>query len=124
MISFFNDVDVASDADWIPAAQFLATRGFFGSYKALPGDLLFRAVAEVWARAFRDLCHGSLDIDAIARAVYIAEKPADPERITETRFARLMAGNSSNTTDGGDRGSPLTRGDALRILYAALAKRT
>jgi hypothetical protein len=52
MISFFNDFDMsAGEASWVPAIQFLGTRGFFGSYDARPQDPLTAEVAAVWLEA-------------------------------------------------------------------------
>jgi hypothetical protein len=38
MISFFNDVDMASPEPWLPAVQFAGARGQFSGYDALPPD--------------------------------------------------------------------------------------
>jgi hypothetical protein len=38
MISFFNDVDMASREPWLPAVQFAGARGQFAGYDALPAD--------------------------------------------------------------------------------------
>jgi hypothetical protein len=40
MISFFNDVEVLEPHPWIPAFQFLGTRGFFTNYDARPNACL------------------------------------------------------------------------------------
>lgn len=50
MVAFFNDVEVADlGADWVPAVQFLATRGFFTSYDARPNEALDAETSTFWA---------------------------------------------------------------------------
>ncbi|WP_233204176.1 FAD-dependent oxidoreductase [Halegenticoccus soli] len=49
MCSFFNECDMGTDADWVPAVQFLGAKGFFDSYDARPGDPLSKPVARAWA---------------------------------------------------------------------------
>ena len=48
MISFFNDVDMASAEPWLPAVQFLAARGFFGDYDAAPLAPVDAMTASKW----------------------------------------------------------------------------
>lgn len=48
MISFFNDIDVASDDPAVPAALFLATKGFFPTYDAALAQPLDAASAQAW----------------------------------------------------------------------------
>lgn len=48
MVAFFNDVDVASDTPWVPAAQYLATLGFFDNFDARPSEPL-GAAADQWS---------------------------------------------------------------------------
>ncbi len=50
MISFFNDVDMASPEPWLPAVQFLAARGFFPDYDAAPSAPLDDVTARNWQR--------------------------------------------------------------------------
>jgi hypothetical protein len=40
LISFFNDHGVGTKAEWVPAVQFLATKGFFSDYDAKAGEPL------------------------------------------------------------------------------------
>ena len=154
MVSFFNDFDMATTAPWVPAVQYLGTRGFFADYDARPDDPLSDAVAEVWARACGELLAGppgGADADraamATARAVHRASAA---ERLSEhgdgdqgaapidrARFVTLLtaaaryrdldlaesqlatAGSTSRDT-GGDDSGPLMRGEACRMVFAAL----
>lgn len=50
MISFFNDGDMADSIPWMPAFQFLGTRGFFPTYDARPEEVLDPAAAAAWQR--------------------------------------------------------------------------
>jgi hypothetical protein len=48
MISFFNDMDMASNEAWVPAMQLLGARGFFDSFDARPEDPVDEATAQEW----------------------------------------------------------------------------
>jgi hypothetical protein len=50
MITFFNDVDMACSEPWMPAVQFLGTRGFFHSYDARPDAPLELVERARWAQ--------------------------------------------------------------------------
>lgn len=71
MISFFNDVDVISDAPKVAAAQYFGTKGFFASYEAKLDAPLTEAVAAVWAKNFETP-------QKRAEAVHIAETQESP----------------------------------------------
>ena len=71
MISFFNDLDVASDDPRIPAAQYYATQGFFADYNARLDEPLKTATAVAWAQSFDDA-------QKRAAAVAAAEKSDSP----------------------------------------------
>ena len=60
-ISFFNDIDVAGPESWIPALQFLGTKGFFPSYDAKPEKDLDAATARTWTKGAVELLNGDLD---------------------------------------------------------------
>ena len=48
MLSFFNDFDMATELSWVPAVQYLGTKGYFSSYDARPDDISTEAEAEGW----------------------------------------------------------------------------
>lgn len=50
MISFFNELDMASPEPWVRAVQLLGVRGFFDSYDARPRDPVDDATAQQWGR--------------------------------------------------------------------------
>ena len=50
MITFFNDVDMATRGDWVPAVQFFGARGFFDSYDAAPHQPCDAAILARWAK--------------------------------------------------------------------------
>lgn len=69
MLSFFNDVDVASDDQRVAAAQYFATKGFFADYDAKLDQPLTQAVKAVWDRGFVMLEAGILDEAILAKQV-------------------------------------------------------
>lgn len=54
LVSFFNDLRVDAKDPRVPAAEYLATKGFFADYNARLDEPLKRATAEVWAKPFDD----------------------------------------------------------------------
>jgi hypothetical protein len=50
MLTFFNEFDMGTDEPWVPAVQYLGTRGLFTSYDARPLDPLDQATAAEWSR--------------------------------------------------------------------------
>lgn len=70
MVSFFNDVDVASGRFWTPAVEFFGTKGFFRSYDARADAPLTMDVAVCWATVFGKLANGEVfDSDSAARSL-------------------------------------------------------
>ncbi len=53
MLTFFNDCDMARREPWVPAIQYLGTRGYFASYDARPAELLGEDEAVRWAQLAR-----------------------------------------------------------------------
>jgi hypothetical protein len=78
MVSFFNDVTVDDPAEWVPAVQYFATKGFFCNYNARPAEPLTEAVREAWLAGFEKLQKGTLDPMQLARAVHTAEAKESP----------------------------------------------
>lgn len=78
MISFFNDLAVASADPRVPAAQYFGTKGFFVSYDAKLDEPLTEAVRAVWETGFDDLKKGTLDPMQLAKAVHAAEAQESP----------------------------------------------
>ena len=50
MITFFNDLDMATPGDWVPALQYFGARGFFESYDAAPHRPCDAATLARWAK--------------------------------------------------------------------------
>lgn len=90
MISFFNDVDVASNDPRVAAAQYFATKGFFASYDAKLDEPLTESVKAAWDKGFAELQNGTLEPMQLAKAVLEAEANAAPTTQT-TRGAVLSA---------------------------------
>ncbi len=78
MISFFNDVDVTSEAPQVAAAQYFGTKGFFASYDAKLDQPLTEAVKAAWEKGLAELRNGTLEPIQLARAVQEAEAQESP----------------------------------------------
>ncbi len=83
MVSFFNDLDVASNDPRIAAAQYFSTKGFFTDYNARLDEPLKTATQEVWMQKFDDPRKR-------ANAVAAAEKSDSPPS-GKTRGEVLMS---------------------------------
>ena len=90
MISFFNDVDVTSEAPEVAAAQFFGTKGFLASYDAKLDQPLTEAVKAAWEKGLTELRNGTLEPMQLAKAVQEAEANATPPT-NATRGAVLSA---------------------------------
>ncbi|MFO7937821.1 MAG: FAD-dependent oxidoreductase [Kiritimatiellia bacterium] len=74
MVSFFNDVDVASDDSKIVAAQYFGTRGFFADYNARLNEPLAESVAKLWREGFEAIQRKQLNPHQLAAEIHIAEQ--------------------------------------------------
>ncbi|WP_043589237.1 FAD-dependent oxidoreductase [Geminisphaera colitermitum] len=143
MISFFNDVDPVSAEPWIPAVQYLGTKGFFATYDAYPHEPLTSATADCWAKAFAALltCDTPDDASLAASAAHSlpANEPTKPSATataivasTLGEFAsKLRTALSNNNLDtepleaarralGLRCEEPLPRSAACQLIYETL----
>lgn len=79
MLSFFNDVDVASDDPRVAAAQYFATKGFFADYNARLAEPLKESTRKVWDEGLAVLRKGSLKPMELLKRVKAAEADDSPE---------------------------------------------
>jgi hypothetical protein len=128
MLTFFNEFDMATDAPWVPAVQYLGTKGFFSSYFARPDDPLTETVAVVWAKAVGGILEKSHDAAECGRRVAEAEKDRGTA-VTGSRFRALLQREldyreselkieSAPDADG----VVFTRGSACTMVYRLLAQ--
>lgn len=89
MLSFFNDVDVASNDQRVAAAQYFATKGFFADYDAKLDDPLTVAVKAVWQQNFDD---PQKRAEAVANAEKASSTPTGQTRgeVLRVMFESLM----------------------------------
>lgn len=73
MLSFFNEFDMAAEAPWVPAMQFLGTKGLFASYDARPDVPADETTAREWLRrsgAPPSLLSGGISRGELAQRIY------------------------------------------------------
>jgi hypothetical protein len=84
MLSFFNDVDVASDDPRVAAAQYFATMGFFADYNARLDEPLTEDVRAAWGKGLTAMREGTLKpmelIQVVREAEAAASKPMERTR--------------------------------------------
>lgn len=121
MLSFFNDFDMATDASWVPAVQYLGTKGFFSTYDAGPEAPLTKKIARIWVRVTRFLRNG-IAYDAMEQAQdlhQIAEE--DSDALTTKQFLSLLDPHPELTTSLNDLDlhpdAIITRGKTCRLIY-------
>jgi hypothetical protein len=93
MVTFFNDVDVASNDPRVAAAQYFGTKGFFAGYDARLDEPLTEAVRGAWLDGFEKLKQVTLDAAKLAAAVQAAESQDSPatEELRGEALQRLFA---------------------------------
>ncbi|MBI3974274.1 MAG: FAD-dependent oxidoreductase [Chloroflexi bacterium] len=135
MLSFVNEFDMAADAPWVPAVQYLGTKGFFPSYDARPLDPLDSITAIHWARSACDVLQGQGNAGERARHLLRALRapvPSPGEPTTVWQFRELLAGElryrdqdvatlQRRAPVGLTDDAALTRGDACRLVVALIA---
>lgn len=89
MISFFNDIDLGSEEAWVPAVEFLGTKGFFRTYDARAGEPLTVEVARCWASTFAKLA-GDRPIDATVETGRLPANDLGSDGVTVAEFSSLL----------------------------------
>lgn len=112
MVSFFNHLDISADEDWIAAAQYFGTKGFFPDYTADPATSILEAEAKIWAEGFRQLRDGALKADQLASKVQESRR-ASGAAISRRQFAKLIGATT-------DSQAQLTRKSALLLMWKQL----
>jgi hypothetical protein len=125
MVSFFNEFDMGTEESWVPAVQYLGTKGLFSGYDARPEEPLGESTATHWAEIASQLREDRLDNPtAIAREV---PTPEAGEPVTESEFVDLLRAHCLDSTREDDsttsklaqfEGSDvyITRGHASQLL--------
>lgn len=127
MISFFNDMEGREYSSWYPAIQYLGTKGFFGSYLALPNEKLTVEIAEEWLNHFdkwinmktinstqtkkilkAEQCKSNRFVNAKDFMFSLGEAIGDPKKISDLNVKLKI-----------HTGSFITRGDACRLIFEA-----
>ncbi|MBN8420687.1 MAG: FAD-dependent oxidoreductase [Verrucomicrobia bacterium] len=78
MVSFLNDLDVASDDPRIAAAQYFSTKGFFANYNARLDEPLKESTRHAWGQGLAALRAGTLKPMEFVKQVRDAESAASP----------------------------------------------
>ncbi|NHN32696.1 FAD-dependent oxidoreductase [Paenibacillus agricola] len=129
MVSFFNEFDMLTGQDWVPAVQYFGTKGFFCGYDAIPEELLDRHSAGIWAKAFGSLLAGSLNPLETARKLYqerLQTEVADPvsgQQLRQYLEQELLALNLEGVWLDSikENAAPLRRGEVCLLLYRLLS---
>ncbi len=123
MLTFFNDLDMATDAPWVAAVQYFGTKGFFASYDARPEDPLDAVTAGIWAKAIGAMLDNNDDPNRTARALPRQADEAggiDADAFIdllehELAYRRMPLDRSRITSP--DKARAVTRADACAIAY-------
>jgi hypothetical protein len=116
MVSFFNDAEMASSAPWIPAAQYFGTKGFFADYDVRAATPLKQATGRLWIEGLKQLRAGTLDPMEQARAIVVAEA-VDSAPMPAGEFSAALSAGGEKAREAS---APITRGEALARMFAAL----
>lgn len=114
MVTFFNDVDVSGEEEWIPAALYFGTQGFVHDYNLRAAEPLKQTTAKIWTDGLERLRSGNLDPMAQARAVAQAEA-AESKPMTQGELSALLP--KSGTPQAIKPSAVITRGEALNWMF-------
>ncbi|MEZ6051615.1 MAG: FAD-dependent oxidoreductase [Planctomycetaceae bacterium] len=130
MLSFFNDIEGHTDADWYPAIQYLGTQGYFGTYEARPDEPLTAPLAKSGPISSNNtFAMASSPTDAAIMRPRAEQ--ANGDIVTAGEFAKSLTTSLPDTEPNQskiqrlltqlsiDPKEPITRGDACRLIYAA-----
>lgn len=133
MCSFFNDFDMSTNAPWVPAVNYLATKGFFDSYNARPNDPLLLSTAQNWARSANEIAAGVSDGDARARRLAGSpniNQPVKAGHLGELLMMGDVSGKLKKTAvqagmarQGMASDATVKRGDACLLIYRLLMQK-
>jgi len=126
MLSFFNDVEHDTHANWYVAIQYLGTQGYFGSYDALPEMPLCHSLAKAWAKHTAALLRGEMPDATAAACTHWKAELEGGEPISASIFARLLdaACDTNHFTEqlpilAIEPTTPVSRANACRLIYSA-----
>ena len=118
MVSFCNDVDVASREAWVAAVQYFGTQGFFPGYDARPRDPLGRRTAAIWLRAALRVLAADYDPMQTVRDLH-ALTAAEDEPVATDELRRDLERTLPTDLPAARVEIPetVTRGDFCRLLF-------
>ena len=118
MVSFCNDVEVASREAWVAAVQYFGTRGFFADYDARPRAPLGRRTAAIWVQAALRTVAADYDPMQTVRELHGLAN-AEDEPITAVDLRQLLdeARLAERPAAAIEVPEPVTRGDFCRLLF-------
>ena len=117
MVSFFNDVDVASREAWVAAVQYFGAQGFFAGYDARPRDRLGRRTAAIWLRAALRVQAGDYDPKQTVRELLAAAGEDEPITAAGLRRELEQTLPADLAATGVKIPELVTRGDFCRLLF-------
>ncbi len=103
LVSFFNDFATSDSDEWVPAVQYLGTKGFFADYDARPNQSLSVGLAKLWAEGFVSLRRGEHDGNALAAQVGKLAPQGDRSFVSAAMFAKQLGLENSETLDADGR---------------------
>ncbi len=129
LVSFFNDVDVASGDETTAALQYFGTKGFFKTYDARPNSPMSKSVAEIWIRIVRTLLFRDAGFDATAAARTLPDEIATiPEPLSFSDFAerlrelRQAFDLPEASLPDSSSFAPISRGQACQLFFELLTE--
>ena len=132
MLSFFNDFDMDTEADWVPVIQYLGCKCFFHDYDARPEQTLDEKTATIWAGIVCDILKGDHAHWNTTRWSEIYPSTSDVDDVTPQSFRKIVRESlikQNLSPDGWDHAwgigspdeAPLSRGAACLHVFRFLA---
>jgi hypothetical protein len=128
LLTYFDDVELIQPDTYVPALQYLGTKGFFPTYKATPEDSLTSDTAEIWLESILNTRRGKfIDANEVATSLAAAETTGEKTILNWKAFidtATKMDADYGSTiqkwVDAQFFNQTLTRAKACEVLYLLL----
>ena len=127
LLTYFDDVEIIQSDSYVPALQYLGSKGFFPTYKAKPEEALDSATARIWLQAAFAINNGSpTDPDMIASKLAVLESTGVKNNQSWSQFLDLAEqidpefGKTLRLKADPASTNQLSRGEACEVIYRAM----
>ena len=125
LLTYFDDVELIQSDSFVPAFQYLGSKGFFPAYKAMPKAALDSATAKIWLKVASQVSRGALkDPNQVAAQLATLQSKGVKNKLSWKEFL-----NSADQIDStfaialrskANSNGNVSRGEACEVIFRAL----